>query len=453
MPRSSRPSTSPAEEAADPPIAPQPVVAVPDPMRFAVAGPFNQLVLDDPTHPLYLRCNFTQFATTPNASDLIKVRGDSAFKADARVLAGMDMGYMRDHGSGQKLPWDRVQLRNCVLLETEVRELPAAAAEEGDLVTTTREAMWRRVAHTDARLGGRPPAWERYNRDDMYGLRKLRLSGLKAIFGGLDLESEHQLVKDRVDYLFEGLDASQRAAWTAYIKDAQAKNFASGLSVDIAALLATAPSYDATGAGFPLEKRVEAEPQYEREKKPRQEWDSAIPVFKPTPRAKPVEPADDDDADLFAAPPHLFPILNGGAEHITSVYDLPSSASIHQSKGQIIISVPTSSLKRVRPADDESPGVPVNGQPLALLSRKQRVAFDERVSVTDAPGGMTFMTLSGNPSHLKIEPNKGTPGAYLVFHGPAPPRLLGAGTSSGRDGGSSDTEDASFMHVELPVPA
>ena len=452
MPRAARPNTAPAEEAPDPPVAPQPVVAVPDPMRFAAAGPFNQLVLDDPAQPLYLRCNFTQYATTSDASDLIRVRGDSAFKADARVLAGMDMGYMRDHGSSQKLPWDRVQLRNCVLLETEVREPQGESLAE--VVTTTREAMWRRVAHTDARLGGRPPAWERYARDDMYGLRKLRLSGLKAIFGGLDLESEHQLVKDRVDYLFEGLDASERAAWTAYIKDAQAKNFASGLSVDIAALLATAPSYDATGAGFPLEKRVEAEPEYEREKKPRQEWDSAIPVFKPTPRAKPVERVDDDDADqLFAAPPHLFPILNGGAEHITSVYDLPSTASIHQSKGQIIISVPTSSLKRVRPADDESPGVPVNGQPLALLSRKQRVAFDERVSVTDAPGGMTFMTLSGNPSHLKIEPNKGTPGAYLVFHGPAPPRLLGAGTSSGRDAGPSDAEDASFMHVELPTPA
>ena len=118
----------------------------------------------------------------------------------------------------------------------------------------------------------------------------------------------------------------------------------------------------------------------------------------------------------MAPPPHLFPILNGGHEHITAIYDLPSSASIHQTESQVVISMPTSALKKRR-VDDEVPKS-------ERLPRKELLSFWERVSVMETPGNLTFITLSGNADVLKIEPNQGTPGAYLVFHGASPPRFL-----------------------------
>ena len=348
---------------------------------------------DRPDQPLFFWVKCTQLATTDRSNSVVIYRGDAVFKwADPAVLAHMDQGLLRipdtfdETGAPAKTPWALVQLRQLVLLEYEGKF----------------ECMWRRVK---SKSSGGPSGEVDHPVDDMYGARKLRLPALKAILGGLDIDSDEDAMKERVKYIFEGIPRGSEAwkSWEAFIAYAKSKSFQSELSINLSELMDLTPS--------PFAKRLEVDPDFERYKKPRQEFDSAI-----VPIARPKRPkeAEETDETLVPAPPHLFPINNGGSLQMTSVYGLPSSSTVFHENGQVLITAPSSLLKRAREADD----VPDEEK----ISKKQLRSLYDRVSVQAMPGGRTVFSFSAH----KVERDTSVgDNSYLVFHGSSPTRFIG----------------------------
>jgi len=351
-------------------------------------------VVEDSTKPLYFWNKCMQLRTNEHSKSVIAYRGDCAFRwKDEATLAHMDNGLLRipdkvdDAGAPIKTPWAQVQLRQLVLLKSAGRW----------------EAMWRRVLGNNNAAAALAPAF--YAPDDMYGVRKLRLPALKAILGGLDKTSADPAMVARLKFLFEDLSADSAALWWEFIDYAQSKSFASELSVNLSEQMEKEPR--------PFDKRIDAEPEYEREKKPRQDFDSEItPIARPK-RSKAEEDEVTDDT-LMPVPPHLYPIRNGGAHQMTCVYGLPPSSTVFQTDGQVMITAPTAQLKRRREGDE----VPEAEK----LPRKELRSLYDRLTVQEIPGGKTVFSFSA----FKVEKDTSTNDhSFLVFHGAAPTRFVG----------------------------
>jgi len=374
---------------------------------------------DNSSVALKVICKGQQYASTHDAHKLVAVRGMGAFTCeDARIAAHMDQGLLTDpdapQGDPVRLPWDKMQLRHLVLFKCErtvtptAEEAAAVAMPIEPVKVTQYQAFWRRCVLGDLK------------HDDLYGLRTLRLVALKAIFKGLELDEQSP---DRKTYLTYNLSSAEILIWQEFSVLAKANKFASGLSVNLVEYLREQEENNPSGT-TPFKLRMQVEPGWSSTRS-RNEFDSAVVPIRRPKAAKTAVVEVPTSETLVRPPPHVMPILHGGAMcgAVTLLYDMPESASIHSSENMLIVTAPTSSLKRARADDPPAPD--------SLIPAKELRAFKKRVDIKHVDGDVTFFTFSGlSGDEFKIEARKGVPGSYVVFHGANPPPLGGGGAAA-----------------------
>ena len=125
-----------------------------------------------------------------------------------------------DPSGAKRLPWKEVKIADLDLMKA---EMPGET--DGETVVQY-QAYWRRCTGEAAH-------------DDRYGMRLVKLQGLKQILGNLGaiengafVVSTSAELTERRQYLFDGLNEADTKLWLEFIQLCEQKNFASGLSIN-----------------------------------------------------------------------------------------------------------------------------------------------------------------------------------------------------------------------------
>lgn len=378
--------------------------------------------IDCASIPLKISCKGHQYAATENVKLLVAYRGSSIFYTTTREAAHMDQGLLvnpDDPSGATRLPWKEIKLADLILMKAEM------PGENGETVLQY-QAYWRRCTGEAAH-------------DDRYGMRLVKLQGLKQILGNLGaiengafVVSTSAELTERRQYLFDGLNEADTKLWLEFIQLCEQKNFASGLSINF---LDALKHFESTGGAMaPFKLRQQVEPDWVPAR-PRGEFDSAVtPIRRPKVSKSSAITTIPSDEALVHPPANVFPLLNGGSDNVSILHGLPKDAHKHVTDKMIIVTARTESLKALKRKRDED-----GGDAAEMISKKELRSFHDRVNIKEVPGGLTVFSFSGSPGDLRIADDKD--GVFFVFHGSSPPCLGGASVANDDAGSMFEVED------------